>query len=58
MQQISREEFVKKYSKESGITVELFYRLGLEVFPCNCGDSICEGWYVLVYWPHNSVSVN
>lgn len=41
---ITAEEFERRYAAASGITVERLRELGRIVAPCDCGESICEGW--------------
>jgi hypothetical protein len=41
-----KEEFIRKYSKQSGITVEYFHE-NLVARPCDCSYSNCEGWQVI-----------
>lgn len=55
---MSKKEFLEQYCKDAGITMELFYRMGFEAFPCKCGVEICKGWYVMLHNPFNTLSVN
>ena len=51
---MTREEFVRQYAKESGVSVE-WAGLGIIEFggtirtamPCACGDDSCRGWAML-----------
>lgn len=40
---MTREEFIKRYAEASGIDVEYLLTVRRPV-PCDCGESICEGW--------------
>lgn len=44
MEQISAEEFERRYAERGGMTVEKLRSLGRVVAPCECGDELCEGW--------------
>jgi hypothetical protein len=40
------EEFFRRYAERSGVTVAQLREWGQEVYPCDCGDVICEGFVV------------
>lgn len=44
MEKITREEFIKGYCERAGHSREWFQAHGLDVYPCNCGEDVCEGW--------------
>jgi hypothetical protein len=43
-QQITAEEFERRYAERSGMTVEGLRELGRVVRPCDCDYEDCEGW--------------
>ena len=36
--------FAMAYAARSGVTVEFLKENGMEPWPCDCGEKICEGW--------------
>ncbi|WP_195618684.1 hypothetical protein [Clostridium paraputrificum] len=43
MQKISKEEFEKRYCKESDLTLEEYHN-NFVTLPCSCEYEYCEGW--------------
>ncbi len=43
-------EFERGYAERSGLSVERLHQLGFYAEPCECGDSICEGWAMGHQW--------
>lgn len=40
-------EFASRYAERSGKTVADLYMLGYRAYPCDCGESNCEGFKML-----------
>ena len=47
IQKITKEEFIRQYTKRSKVTMEQLREWGLEVYPCDCDYSGCQGWQVV-----------
>lgn len=43
----SEEEFLERYARRSGVTVEWLKEQGQIVAPCFCGQTGCRGWQVV-----------
>jgi hypothetical protein len=41
---MEREDFERRYSERSMVTVETLHYLGRYAEPCDCGVDGCEGW--------------
>ena len=41
---MTKQEFIEGYARRSEITVARFYELGLDAYPCDCGEEGCGGW--------------
>lgn len=41
---MTKEEFEKKYTEKSGVTVEWLHKHGQIAVPCDCGDPLCSHW--------------
>jgi hypothetical protein len=52
---ITREAFIKRYAKNSGVDKDSIKHWGIfcaadhkrYALPCNCGDESCDGWGML-----------
>lgn len=44
MAHLTGDEFEAAYAARAGVTVEALHRHGRFAEPCDCGESICEGW--------------
>lgn len=45
---MTKEEFVKKYAENSGLTVKKLYELGLYAEQCDCDEKGCKGWRMVL----------
>lgn len=43
---ITKEEYLKWWAEAARISVADVKKLGLDVYPCGCGNDACEGWVV------------
>ena len=41
---MTEKEFLERYAKNSGVTVEFLIKSGLIPMPCDCGEGTCQGW--------------
>lgn len=41
---MTKEQFEKRYTSKSGLTIEELWSTGLHGIPCDCGEEGCEGW--------------
>jgi hypothetical protein len=49
----SKQQFEEAYALRSKMTVRSLRAMGRRVYPCNCGDVLCEGWQSVnpvLYW--------
>lgn len=41
---MTRETFEANFASRSKISVYRLRKMGRRVYPCSCGDEMCEGW--------------
>ena len=45
---MTKDEFEKRYAKESNLTVNDLNQLGLQSEVCVCGEDECPGWQMVL----------
>lgn len=45
---ISKEEFERRYAKQSNVSVEWLREQGFVVKPCDCEYKRCDGWKMVL----------
>lgn len=38
------DEFEQQYAARSGVTIQWLHDNHLHAMPCDCGETVCEGW--------------